>query len=157
MLASEIILRARHVADLPSSLFIDHNNELASLNESWKDIYAALLENDDDYYLSETTLTLSSLYAVAGTTNEYLLPLPSDCSRIRYVDYSGTMDWLPMLKFNLSMKDNQPASPYYRIKGAYLWVIGASVPSTGLSVKIGYYPKQATITCPQSPLDFGAE
>lgn len=156
MIASEIILRARHASDLPSSQFVDHNDELASLNESWKDIYAQLLENDDDYFLSETTLTLSSTYAVSGTTNEYLLPLPSDCSRIRYVDYRGTMDWLPMLKFNLSMKDNQPASPYYRIKGAFLWVIGASVPATGLSVKIGYYPRQATITCPQADLVFGS-
>jgi hypothetical protein len=155
MLASEIILRARHVSDLPSSQFIDHNDELASLNESWKDVYAALLENDDDYYLSETTLTLGPTFAVAGTTNEYLLPLPSDCARIRYVDYQGTMDWLPMLKFNLSMKDNQPASPYYRIKGAFLWVIGASVPATGLAVKIGYYPVQAEITCPRSDLEFG--
>jgi hypothetical protein len=155
MLASEIILRARHVADLPESQFIDHNDELASLNESWKDIYAALLENDDDYYLTETTLTLGPTVAVAGTTNEYLLPLPTDCSRIRYVDYRGTMDWLPMLKFNLSMKDNQPASPYYRIKGSFLWIIGASVPATGLSVKIGYYPVQATITAPMTPLSFG--
>ncbi|HXK36982.1 MAG TPA: hypothetical protein VJ553_05375 [Candidatus Paceibacterota bacterium] len=155
MIASEIILRARHVSDLPSSQFVDHNDELASMNESWKDIYAALLENDDDYFLTETTLTLGPTFAVAGTTNEYLLPLPEDCSRIRYVDYRGTMDWLPMLKFNLSMKDNQPASPYYRIKGAFLWVIGASVPATGLSVKIGYYPVQATITCPQADLAFG--
>ncbi|MCE5191221.1 MAG: hypothetical protein LLG08_05625, partial [Actinomycetia bacterium] len=156
MLASEIILRARHVADLPSSQFIDHNDELASLNESWKDIYAALLENDDDYYLTETTLTLGPTFAVAGTTNEYLLPLPTDCARLRYVDYRGTMDWLPMSKFNLGMKDNQPASPYYRIKGAFLWVIGASVPATGLSVKIGYYPAQETITCPQADLEFGS-
>lgn len=155
MNASDIISRARHVSDLPSSRFIDHAAELQSINESWRDIYAALLENDDDYYLTETTLTLGPAVAVAGTTNEYLLPLPTDCSRIRYVDYRGTMDWLPMLKFNLSMKDNQPASPYYRIKGAFLWVIGASVPATGLSVKIGYYPVQATITCPQSPMDFG--
>ena len=105
MLASEIILRARHVADLPSSEFIDHNDELASLNESWKDIYAALLDNDDDYSVTETTLTLGPTFAVAGATNEYLLPLPTDCDRIRYVDYRGTMDWLPMSKFNLSMKD----------------------------------------------------
>lgn len=155
MMASEIILRARHIADLPSSEFIDHNDELASLNESWKDIYAALLENDDDYFVTETTIALGPTLAVAGTTNEYLLPLPSDCTRIRYVDYRGTMDWLPMLKFNLSMKDNQPASPYYRIKGNFLWIIGASVPATGLSVKIGYYPVQATITSPMTPLSFG--
>lgn len=155
MIASEIILRARHIADLPESQFVDHNDELASLNESWKDIYAALLENDDDYYVTEATTAVTAAHAVAGTTNEYLVPLPADCTRIRYVDYNGAGDWLPMLKFNLSMKDNQPGTPYYRIKGDFLWIIGMSIPLGGFSVKIGYYPKPATITAAMTPLSFG--
>ena len=146
MTASEIIARARSLADLGNTKFIDHTFELNSLNESWKDIYSVLLENDNDYYVTETTLTLSPAVAVAGTSNEYLLPLPTDVAKVRYLDYRGSMDWLPMNRFNLGMKDNQPGDPYYRIKNAHLWIIGGSVPATGLSIRLGYYPAPSAIT-----------
>lgn len=154
MKASDILQRARALADLGNTKFIDHDYELHSLNESWKDIYAALLANDDDYYLTETTLTLTSVHAVAGSDSEYLIDLPTDAVRVRYLDWNGTTGWLPMDRFNLGMKDHQPGDPYYRLKNGKLWVIGGTVPSTGLSIRVGYYPTPATITCPADPYEF---
>jgi hypothetical protein len=154
MIASEIIYRARSVSDLPASKFVSHQDELDSLNEAWKDIYSRLVENDDDYYLTETTLTLNAAVAVAGANNEYLITLPSDFLKLRYLDFRGFNDYIPMKKFNLSMKDNEPGDPYYRIKGNQLWVIGGSVPATGLTLRMGYYPATPVITCPQTPLPY---
>jgi len=154
MQASDILQRARALADLGNTKFISHDYELHSINEAWKDIYAALLANDDDYYLTETTLTITSVHAVAGSVDEYLIDLPTDAVRVRYLDWNGTAGWIPMERFNLSMKNNQPGTPYYRLKNGKLWIIGGSVPSAGLSVRLGYYPAPATITCPADPYEF---
>lgn len=156
--ASAIVARARDLADLPNAAYVSHRSEIHSLNDAWKDIYAALKDSDDDYYVSETTLTLSSAYAVAGSTNEYLVPLPSDFTQIRYLSYRGSSsgDWWPVKKFPLSMKDYDPSEPHYRIKGAYLWIIGGNVASASGSLRLGYYPPPATITLPQAPYYYGS-
>ena len=156
MTANDIILRARSVSDLPASQFVSHLDELNSLNEAWKDVYSALVENDDDYYVTETTITLSAIYAVAGTANEYLYPLPADFLKIRYLDFRGDANnYMPVKKFSLAQKDDQPGDPYYRIKGTNLWIIGGSVPSAGMTLRMGYYAAVATITCPQNDLLYG--
>jgi hypothetical protein len=150
--ASEIIKRARSIAELPNSANVTHADEIHSLNEAWKDIYAALKDSDDDYYVTEVTYTISSTYAVAGSTNEYLIPLPADFAQIRYLDYKGPHgDWWPVKKFPLSMKDHNPGEPYYRLKGDYLWIIG----SNATSLRMGYYPPPALITLPQPAYYYG--
>jgi hypothetical protein len=157
MTASEIIARARSVSDLPASQFVSHTDELNSINESWKDIYNALIEADDDYYLTEITIALTPANIVAGTNNEYLFPLPADFLKMRYLDFKlDSQNYLPVKKFNLSMKDDQPGDPYYRIKGTNLWVIGGAVPATGLTLRMGYYPSVQTITAPAPLLTFGS-
>lgn len=155
--ASAIVSRARSAADLPNTAHVSHEDEIHSLNEAWKDIYSALKDSNDDYYVSETTYTMSSAYAVAGTTNEYLLPLPADFAQVRYLDYKGAAgDWWPVKKFPLSMKDYNPAEPHYRLKGSDLWLIGGNVTSTVASIRLGYYPPPATITLPQPTYYYGS-
>ncbi|MFA5377262.1 MAG: hypothetical protein WC455_16045 [Dehalococcoidia bacterium] len=151
--ASQIIARARSLADLPNSKFISNDDESDSINESWRDLYAKLLENDDDYYLTETTLTTGT--AVTGTDCEYLITLPTDYFRLRYLDYqvSGNL-WEPVPKFPLSMKDYSPGSPYYRIKNGTLWVIWSGLSGTG-TLKIGYYPTPAFVTAQATDLAYG--
>lgn len=156
MNATDIILRARSVSDLPNSQFLSHLDELNSLNEAWKDIYAALIDNDDDYYVTEITFTLNATFAVAGAANEYLYPLPADFLKLRYLDFRGdSNNYLPCRKFNLSKKDDQPGDPYYRIKGSNLWIVGGAVPATGITMRMGYYPVQSTVTAPQTDLVYG--
>lgn len=155
--ASQIVERARSIADLPNSAHISHRDEIHSLNEAWKDIYAALKDNDDDYYVTETTITIIAGYAVAGTTNEYLVPLPSDFAQLRYLDYRGsTGDWWPIKKFPLSMKDYNPSEPHYRLKGSDLWLIASNSASNLATIRLGYYPPPAVITLPQPPYYYGS-
>jgi hypothetical protein len=154
--AQDIILRARSVSDLPNSQFVSHLDELNSINESWKDIYSTLVENDDDYYVTELTIVLTPAFAVVGSANEYLFPLPADFLKIRYLDFrADATNWMPMNKFNIGMKDDQPGDPHYRIKGTNLWIIGGSVPATGLTLKLGYYPITTAITYPQNDFVYG--
>jgi hypothetical protein len=156
MNATDIVLRARSVSDLPNSKFVSHLDELNSVNEAWKDVYSALVENDDDYYVTDLTFTLTALNAVAGSNNEYLFPLPTDFLKLRYLDFrNGTADYMSVKKFNLSMKNDQVGDPQYRIKGANLWIIGGTVPTTGLTLRMGYYPVWTTITCPQNAIPYG--
>ena len=155
--ASRIVARARSIADLPNTAHISHRDEIHSLNEAWKDLYAALKDNDDDYYVTETTFTVSSTYLVSGTTNEYLFPLPADFAQVRYLDYRGVAgDWWAVKKFPLSMKDYIPSEPHYRLKGNYLWVIGSNTASTSATLRMGYYPSPAVITLPQAPYFYGS-
>jgi hypothetical protein len=153
--ASEIVARARSVSDLPASKFVSHYDELNSLNESWKDIYSALIEADDDFYVTRVQLTLTPSNAVPNTQNEYLVPLPTDVLKIRYLDWFGVYGWLPMEKFPLSMKDEFVEWPRYRLQNGNLWIIGSNVPSAGLTINVGYYPVVQQITCPQLPIAYG--
>ena len=55
----------------------------------------------------------------------------------------------------MSQKDDQPGDPYYRIKGTNLWIIGGSVPSAGMTLRMGYYPAVQTITAQQADFVYG--
>jgi hypothetical protein len=151
--ASQIIKRARSIADLPNSKFISSDDESDSINESWRDIYAKLIDSDDDYFLTEARLTTGT--AVTGTDCEFVITLPADFYRLRYLDYqvSGNV-WEPVPKFPLSMKDYSPGAPYYRIKNGTLWVIWSGLSGTG-TMKIGYYPVPAFATCPKEDYEYG--
>jgi hypothetical protein len=153
--ASQIITRARSLSDLPASKFISHSDELDSLGDTWRDLHARLTDSGDDYYLTTTTLTLSSATLQANTAYEFLIPLPSDFYKLRFVDFNDAGNWSAMKKFPISMKDYNTGEPYYRIQGSNLWVIWGGWNTANLSIRFGYYPPPATVTCPQSPLVYG--
>jgi hypothetical protein len=154
--ASQVIDRARSLSDLPQAKFISHSDELDSLNDSWRDKYQRLIDSTDDYYVTNVTLTITNATLVAGTAYEFLIPLPSDFYKLRFLDYnSGPSQWVPMKKFPLSMKDYNTGEPYYRLQGANLWVIWGGYNLANTSIKIGYYPPPVSVTCPQKPLEYG--
>ena len=153
--ASQVIARARSLSDLPQSKFISHSDELDSLNDSWRDKYQRLIDSADDYYMTTTTLTLSSTNLVAGTQYEFLIALPTDFYKLRFADFYDGSAWIPMEKFPISMKDYNTGRPYYRIQGSSLWVIWGGYNQANAPIKIGYYPPPVTVTCPQSPLEYG--
>ena len=155
MTATQILSRARFASELPQSKFVSHNDELQSLNEAWKQIYASLMDNDDDFYVTETNFAFTAANIVANTTQEYLSPLPEDFLRARYLDFRGNFDWTPMKKFPLSMKDLNPAIPYYRFKNSSLWVVGSNGNTSNFTIRMGYYPRVTTITAPQTALPYG--
>ncbi len=156
MKASEVISRARSISDLTNSQYIDHIDEIQSLNESYKDIYSTLMASNDDFYITETTIAILSTMKTAGTENEYIVPLPADFYKLRYLDYqnSGGTKWEPIKKFSLGMKDYTPSEPYYRIKNNTLWIIASTYNNVLPSIKIGYYPPPETITLPEPDFQY---
>ena len=155
MTSTDVRDRARSLADLPNSQLITADDELNSLNETYHDVYDWLLQNDDDYYLTETTTTLtaSMISSTNLTGNEYLVPLPADFYRIRYLDWQSNNQWQEAYKFPMSMRDIPPASPMYRIRGNNLWFVGGL--NTSYTIRIGYYPSPVQITLPFQTLSFG--
>ncbi len=151
MKVSEMTTWARSLANLSSSQAISHDDEDKSSNAAWKDIYAHLLESNDDYVTKTSTIALT-LAMVIGTY-EYAIPLPADFYQLRTVEYLGgttSSQWLPMEKFRLSSRADQGMTPGYRIDNSNLWVKGQDLSS----VRIKYYPPPATLTHPDADLQY---
>jgi len=157
MTATDVRDRARSLADLPNAQIITPDDEINSLNETYHDVYDWILQNDDDYFVTETTivLTASMQSATNLANNEYVVPLPTDFYKLRYLDYRANNQWQEVDKMPLSARDVSPASPQYRIRGAYLWLIGGMNVSSGYTIRLGYYPTPKGITLPFPTLSFG--
>lgn len=157
MTATDVRDRARSLADLPNSQLITSDDEVNSINETFHDVYDWLLQNDDDYYVTETTITITP--AMQSSTNlannEFVVPLPADFYRLRYLDYNSNSQWQVVDKLPLSARDISPASPQYRIRGAYLWLIGGMNIASSYVIRLGYYPIPATISLPMPTLNYG--
>ena len=157
MTGTDVIARARSLADLPNAQFVSYQDQLQSLNESYKDIYEWLLQNNDDYYVTEVliTLTASNLSPTDIGSHEYLATLPSDFKSIRYLDVSQNNRWVEVQKFPVSSRNIDPSSPMYRIRGNYLFVMGGMSGGVGATYRLGYYPVNAQITLPGQDYVYG--
>jgi hypothetical protein len=140
MKASDIIKRARGMADVENSSFISWDDEISSLNESWKDIYAYLCESDDDYFVKEIELTEKTQIDEL----EWEWDLPADLFKLRTVDYKSgaSATWIAAEKFNLNNR-NEYVGVKYRFKQDKLWVLGNPD-----RIKISYYPAPELIQHP---------
>lgn len=152
MKASEIVARARSLADIPNSDFISYADQVESLNEGYRDIYSTLVENDDDYYLNEYSVALTS--AMAVEEGVYLVPLPADFYKLRYLDRNNGSVWEPMEKFNIRTKNWTSQTACYRFKNGNLWIVGNV--DQGMTIRIGYYPPPERVTLPEDTLDYGS-
>ena len=148
MVGSDIIARALSIADLTNAGSITAADQLNSLQETYNDINHILIDSDDDYYLNEVIQNVTSAMAAPnGNANEYLVPLPADMFKLRYVDYNVGQTgqvWQRMDRFTLAEKNYNAGRPIYRMKNSNLWLIG--MPTGNLQVRIGYYPPPVTVT-----------
>lgn len=146
---SQLIARAFSLADLVNSKFISYSDRMNSLNEAWKDVYNFLTDRNDDYFMTLTTMNTSS--AVVGAplnTNEYLLPLPDDFFKLRFLDYNYSGSWQPMRKFALDKRDDYSTVMSYRFQGENLWVLAGPFTTSFPMIRIGYYPPPPVIYAP---------
>jgi hypothetical protein len=151
MKVSEIVTWARSLANLSSSKAIGYDDESKSVNASWRDLYARLLESNDDYYSRALTITITA--GMSSGTNEYTIPLPEDFFRLRALDWMSSLaggQWFPMERFPLSERDDQPSVPKYRIENGNLWVVGQNV----AQIRIRYYPPEVELTHPGTDLQY---
>jgi hypothetical protein len=155
MKASEILDRARALADLENAQFITPTDEMNSLNEEWKDIYSALTETDFDPYLTEATIQVTSaMLTPSSKNNEYLVPLPADFYKGRYVDYQSQTQWQRMKKFNMNIKNFNLMEPQYRFRGGFLWIVGQTPQATPLQIRVGYYPPPPKVSVPAPEISY---
>lgn len=153
---TELALRARSLADLEQSKAISYEDVVNSANESWRTVYNELMNSNDDYYIKDTTFTNISAYLIPDMQNQYLIPLPSDCYKIRTVDYYDGTGWTPMSRLPLNMRDVKGSEPRYRIQANNLFVnIGAGVQMPA-KIKVTYYPPADLITMPEDPIVYGS-
>jgi hypothetical protein len=151
----QVINRARSLADLPTTTFLSYQDELDSLNESYGDIYEKITESDNDFYVNEVTIQITSAYSVTDSMgDEYLVPLPADFFKLRACYYYDGAYWTKMDKFHPDESKIRPSSPMYRFKGQNLWLIGMGsvLPS---SIKLSYYPPAQYLTKPDKIYTFG--
>lgn len=128
---------ARSLGNISSSQAWAQSDTVSSVNMWWQDIYARLLEKDDDYFAVEATFSSLTPYATVNP-NEYKIPLPADFYQLRFVDWQPGLggQWQEAHRFPLSMRNEQPSDPYYRLQGTNLWIVGANVSA----IRIDYYP-----------------
>ena len=155
MNSNDVIIRSLGLIDLPNTQFITYNDKLNSVNESFKDIYNLMLQSNDDYFLTEVSIVVTS--AMAGTgPYEYQVPLPTNFFQLRYIDYHSQQGWVPMKKWNMGTKDDLLTEPEYRIANNNLWIItGTPTASVPFTIKVGYYPPPFAITLQDSPISYG--
>jgi hypothetical protein len=155
MTSTDIISRGVSLADLVNSKSIDFSYKSNSLNEAFKDIHNELTNSDENYFLVETMLTITS--AMAGTSPyEFYVPLPANCYKIRSLDWKGPQGWTPMKMFNYELRDDFLTEPMYRLRdNKNLWVVtGGDNISAPFPLRLAYFTPPPTITLPSDEYHF---
>lgn len=143
--ARQLIDRARSYAAIQNTQFISYSDEVALLNEAYRDLYSRYTESDGDYWSIERIITPTPADIDPNNPNAYLITLPTDFLKIRALSYSNGNSWAPVQRFSMADRDDNPSRPRYRLKNSTLWVIGG-IPFAQL--KLDYYPIQPVITAP---------
>lgn len=149
MTSSEIIKRARSLADIPNSLYITHDDEKSSLFESYKDIYSKITDSSDDYFIKESILDPVVASKIGDT--EWEVEIPSDVYKLRFLDYYDSGRWIAMTKFATANRNKSFSTPQYRWRGSKLWITG-QLPS---KIRIDYYPPPIVPALPDLSYNYG--
>jgi hypothetical protein len=151
--ASALIERARSLADLVNSKFISYDDEVSSLNESYRDIYSWLCNNNDDYFVKEYVTTITQ--NIANDPNAAIVALPADFYKLRFIDYQYQGYWSRVRKYSTEARDNNPSSPQYRFYGNDLRIIGLNPNGANGNLRLVYYPPADIITLPEYAYAYG--
>ena len=104
---TQMVLKARQHADMENSGFIGAAEAIAFVSDAYKELYDLLGASFEDYFLSTTTLSLTSGNSVA---------LPTDFYKLRGVDLYEGGRYHPLKPFNfnerLYMEDDDVTGSY---------------------------------------------
>ena len=146
MYSSEIIARARSLADIENSKFITNTDEENALFEAYKDVYSKITDSSDDYYIKTALLDLTTATKINDTSFE--IDMPADCYKIRFVDFKNSGEWQSMDRFNTNQRNDRPGKPQYRWRAGKLWIIAGSLPD---AIRVDYYPPAEKPSVPETP------
>ena len=137
--AGKLIDYAMSLADLQNSQFISYEDKVNLINESYRDIYSRYVESDGDYYCKDVIINVTPAMLEPNTNNNsYLIDLPADFYKVRFVDFNYGGNWVACQHFSSSQRNNVNTTPMYRLKNNKLWII--SSPGSFTQIKLTYYP-----------------
>lgn len=136
---SSIINKALSIADMVNSSQITAFDANTFFNAAYRTVYDFLCENNDDYFVTTLSFTM--------TSNTYSLPV--DFMQLRALDWQNQSgEWQEVKKFTMSqrnkfgnMNSGTTLVPMYRIKGAQLYLIPEGI--TAATMRMWYYPTPA--------------
>lgn len=143
MTVTEIITRARELAEIEGADFFSSSEELSSLNESYRDVYEKILNSNDDYFLEEWDFDMAALTPDPIQVRAYTIDLPIDFYRLRVLQYQSGQTFRTIFKFAPQEEPQSGVSPSYRLRGEYLKLI---LPALGSFTNFrGYYYPVPTV------------
>ena len=81
MLISDIIAAAKQYTQIDGSAWFSDTDALRSLNRAYRDVYEKILDADNEYFIKELAVPVSSLTTIRDYVYEY--DLPADWHRLR--------------------------------------------------------------------------
>lgn len=123
MTAQTIIDRAKDIADIAGSSFFSSTETYASLNESYRDIYEAILNSNDDYFAKDWSFIFSGLTQIANEPMGFTIDLVTDFYRFRALQYEKNGSWFTVHKFTIQDENRAGRDATYRIQGTKLKLI----------------------------------
>lgn len=146
MTVAEIIAAAKQYTQVSGSAWFDDTDALRSVNRSYRDVYEKILDANDEYFITEIEVPVSSLTPIRDGVYDY--DLPADWYRLR------------RLAAVLPIGDHvfrriEPQDIYrtegYRYFGNKLRVAFRTDYDT---LRIEYYPKPAEYTATTDDIDY---
>ena len=131
--ASDIIKRARDIADLRGTDFVNDEECLSLINESWVDIYNKLINIGDRSFLTEIELSQGDNY------------LPDDFYQLNFVVDEFNQ---PLQRYTVGML---PCAKFYEIVNDHIQINGCS------KAFMYYYAEPFTITFPRENIKISTD
>ena len=74
MLVSDIITAAKQYTQITGSAWFSDVDALRSINRAYRDVYEKILDSNDEYFITETTILASTLTPIRDYIYDYDLP-----------------------------------------------------------------------------------
>ncbi len=144
---SQIKVRARQLADMENSSFIGDTELTSMVNASYYELYDLILDSYQDYYVSSSTVTLTT--AEAG-----VYALPATFYKIKGLDLLIGADYVTVQPFTWNERNRNNrgrSSVRYRLVGSNLVIEPAdSAPGT---YKLWYVPALTALSASGDNID----
>jgi hypothetical protein len=148
---ASLITQTRQRADIEGSQVVTDSELTGYINSSIKELYDILVSTYEDYYLSETTATV--------TTGDSIT-LPTDFYKLRGLDYAEGSVYYPVLPFKFSQRNQQnvelfSATPAvksrYRVQGSVIKLVPAAAAAG--TYRVWYIPRAAELSLTTDTFD----
>jgi hypothetical protein len=148
---ASLITQTRQRADIEGSQVVTDSELTGYINSSIKELYDILVSTYEDYYLSETTATV--------TTGDSIT-LPTDFYKLRGLDYAEGSVYYQVLPFKFNQRNQQnvelfSATPAvksrYRVQGSVIKLVPATAAAG--TYRVWYIPRATELSLTTDTFD----